>query len=111
MNCFSAKNLDNVRRKSIQQFWRDHLLVGIHKRVDHFDDAFFAVLHPEGNEACVKAVSNYRNCLVHDCETFRVWTLEMFVECLRQYSSAGWIDNFYSRYLDFGRLPISVPCK
>lgn len=111
MNCFSPENLDIVRRNPIQQFWRDHLLVGIHKRVDHFVDAFFAVLHPEGNEACDKAVSNYRNCLVHDCESFRVWTLEMFVDCLRKYSPAGWIDNFYSRYLDFERLPTSVHYK
>ena len=97
---FLYDNLDGVRTKPIQQFWRDHLLVGAHKIENQFDDAFFAVLYPKDNEACEKAIHRYRKCLA-DCESFQVWNLECFVERLRHYSSADWIENFNSRYLDF----------
>ena len=41
MNCFLDENLNGIRESPIQQFWRDHLLVGAHKDVDGFEDAFF----------------------------------------------------------------------
>ena len=110
MNCFQQTRLKDIQGQPIQQFWRDHLLVGAHQIVNQFDDAFFAIMYPKDNQVCEEAVFNYRDCL-SNCESFRVWTMEDFVKCLRLYSSAGWIDNFYSRYLDFERLPTSVPCK
>ena len=100
MNCFRPEKLTYIRGKPIQQFWRDHLLVGAHKIENQFDDAFFAVLYPKDNEACEKAVRSYRECLSSG-ESFQVWKLECFVEQLRHYSSADWIENFKSRYLDF----------
>ena len=108
MECFLEDDLDNIRKKPIQQFWRDHLLAGAHKRVDGFEDAFFAVLYPDGNTDCRKAVNDYRQCLDPNDRSFEVWTLDQFVECLRQHSSADWIRSFHYRYLDFTRLPTYV---
>ena len=101
MDCFLLEQLDIVRGRPIQQFWRDHLLVGRHKSVDGFDDAFFAVLQPEENAICTKAVIEYVTCLVQNCESFQSWTLEQFHKLLAHHSSADWINEFYARYLNF----------
>ena len=104
MDCFLPEKLDIVRGKPIQQFWRDHLLVGSLKRADRFDDAFFAILQPEDNAVCTKAVKEYTTCLVANCESVLNWTLERFHELLASYSSADWINEFRARYLDFDHL-------
>ncbi len=111
MKCFLIEKLDIVRGKSIQQFWRDHLLAGAHRIADanYFDDAFFVCMYPDDNVDCKKAVAEYRECLVPNCTSFEDWTLEHFVKSLKRCSSADWIQSFSSRYLDFELLPTSVP--
>ena len=108
MDCFVEDELDEIRRQPLQQFWRDHLLAGAHKLADGFEDAFFTVLYPEGNADCRTAVQDYRRCLKIGEESFQAWTLEQFVECLKQHSSADWIRRVHRRYLDFLRLPTFV---
>ena len=63
---------------------------------DHF-------LYPEGNTACGNAVAQYSQCLSDDT-SFQGWTLERLVSCLETHSSAQWIHDAHSRYLDFSRL-------
>ena len=57
MGCFLPEKLDAVRRRPLEQIWRDHLLTGALRLVDGYDDGFFVLLHPEKNLACVKALS------------------------------------------------------
>ena len=110
MGCFREAELNRLRGSRLQQIWRDHLLMGIHriedgveKDKDGFEDAFFVLLHPEANSYCSEAVQEYRQCLSDD-SSFRTWTLEDLLERLMAHSSAGWIRNFHRRYLDLSRL-------
>ena len=103
MGCFHEAKLDGLRGSRLQQIWRDHLLMGVHKDVDGFEDAFFVLLHPEANSWFSEAVQEYRQCLSDD-GSFRSWTLEDLVERLMAHSSAEWIRDFHRRYLDFSRL-------
>ena len=103
MGCFREVELDRLRGSRLQQIWRDHLLMGVHKEVDGFEDAFFVLLHPEANSWFSEAVQEYRQCLSDD-GSFRSWTLEDLVERLMVHSSAEWIRDLHRRYLDFSRL-------
>jgi len=105
MGCFVVERIPRLKQRPLQQIWRDHLLVGAHRMVDGFDDAFFAFLHPAGNQACVDAVLRYSDCL-QESESFQGWTLEELVAVLYRHSSASWISEFQTRYLDFSRLPV-----
>lgn len=101
MACFNEAELGRVRGLWLQQIWRDHLLMHAHKIKDEFDDAIFVFLHPKANSSCCEAVEEYRNCFKNDTNSFLSWTLECFVKCLMDHSSADWIRQFHQRYLDF----------
>ena len=103
MGCFCEARLGRLRESRLQQIWRDHLLMGMHKDVDGFEDAFFVLLHPAQNSYFSEAVQEYLECLSDD-SSFRNWTLEGLVERLMDHSSAKWIRDFHRRYLDFSRL-------
>ena len=106
MGCFHKEHLDTLRQAGpLQQMWRDHLLMGAHRKEDGFADACSVFLYPEVNTACEEAVADYRHCL-SDARTFEAWTLEAFVACLRQHTDAAWGRLFYDRYLDLSRLPL-----
>ncbi len=86
---FQEERLGELRDAPLEQLWRDHLLVGsltAHSS-GRFDGGAFVVLHPEGNEAVVQAVTRYRQCL-RDDQTFSVWTLERYLAVVRSNGGA-----------------------
>ena len=103
MGCFLPEKLEAVRRRPLEQIWRDHLLAGALRLVDRYDDGFFVFLHPEGNPACAEAVAAYQDCLA-DTGTFAAWTLEQVVAGLRRHTDAPWVETLHQRYLDFDRI-------
>ena len=103
MGCFSEPFGAQLTQKPLQQIWRDHLLVGAHRIVDSFEDGFFVFLYPEGNSACANAVQSYTECL-REHSTFVSWTLEQLADSLSEHSSAQWITDFKTRYLDFSQV-------
>ena len=104
MGCFRPGGLPRLRQPGpLQQMWRDHLLVGAHKRVDQFNDAIFIFLYPEVNTACATAAGAYRKCL-SDHRTYDAWTLDTLTACLMSHTDAAWVQQFYARYLDLDRL-------
>ena len=111
MGCFHEERLATLRQvgwrrvSALQQLWRDHLLMGVHRKVNKFDDACSVFLYPEVNTTCAAVAADYRQCL-RDPHTFEAWTLEAFVACLRQHTDADWVQLFYDRYLDLNRLPL-----
>ena len=60
-------------------------------------------IYPEGNTKCADAVAAYEACLT-DHRTFAGWPLESVMAALRRHSGADWIDAFFGRYLDSGRI-------
>jgi len=49
------------------------------------------------------AVAKYRYCLSDD-SSFTEWTLEDVYSRIKKYSTAGWIDLFFDRYLAFDKV-------
>ena len=103
MGVFRPERLPDLKRRPLEQIWRDHLLAGALKAVDGYEEGLFVFLYPEGNTRCADAVEAYRGCLA-DASTFDAWTLESFMAALQGHSNATWIDALRRRYLDFDRV-------
>jgi hypothetical protein len=104
MECFVPGAADRLKKKPLQQIWRDHLLAGsMLEKSGPYGDGFFAFLHPKDNEPCVRAVERYRACLSIQT-TFVPWTLEAVVEAVKAAGGSAWIDSFAGRYLAFDKI-------
>ena len=103
MGVFKPDCRDTVKRRPLEQIWRDHLLAGALKTVDGYEAGLFAFLYPAGNSRCAEAVAAYQDCLSNP-EGFTAWTLEDVVEAVRRHTTAPWVDAFFERYLDFARI-------
>ncbi len=103
MNCFRPECIEQFKKSPLHQIWRDHLLAGVHRLVDPFDDDIFVFLYPKDNTYCSTAAKAYKNCLTTD-DTFETWTLERVVDVIKNHTSDQWIDQFYDRYLNFNKL-------
>jgi len=102
MGCF-AEDRGRLKASPLQQIWRDHLLAGITRIVDNYDDGMFVMLYPQNNPRVSSAIDNYRAQLLSD-ETFAAWTMEDLVDKLREHSNAPWIELFRERYLAFEKI-------
>jgi len=89
----------------LQQIWRDHLLAGITRIADGFEDGLFVMLYPRDNPHVSDAVAAYRTQLT-DQRSFAAWTLENLVGNLRKQSDSQWIDAFNDRYLAFEKIDL-----
>jgi hypothetical protein len=103
MGCFDVDKLADVKKKPLEQIWRDHMLAGALLHADDYEDGFFVFLHPERNEYCAEAVKDYQSCL-KDTSTFVPWTLQQVCDAVVDKTDAEWVDLFYERYLDFYRI-------
>ena len=103
MNCFSAGTRDELKSSPLEQIWRDHLLAGVMHDKDKYDDGLFVILYPRDNHHVSDAVAKYRNCLSDD-SSFAESTLEDVYSRIKKYSTAGWIDLFFDRYLAFDKV-------
>lgn len=103
LGVFRSERLADLRRRPLQQIWRDHLLAGALKAAGGYDEGLFVFLFPKDNGRCQEAVRRYRACLVADAG-FAAWTLEECVAALRRRSEKAWVEAFYDRYLDLGRV-------
>ena len=103
MNCFDYGSLKDLEKQPLQQIWRDHMLAGIHKTVNEFEEGFFVFLYPEGNTHCSEAVERYEEYLTNH-ETFATWTLESVANAIKSETNDQWIDLFIERYLNFDKI-------
>jgi len=107
MECF-GKDHEPLKKTPLQQIWCDHLLAGITRIVDNYDDGIFVTLYPKDNTHVSTALSDYRTRLTNE-DTFESWSLEDFVAALRSHSDAPWIAAFTDRYLAFEKIDSSYP--
>jgi hypothetical protein len=103
MACFAPEAIDALMSEPLQQIWRDHLLAGITREVDNYDDAMFVMLYPTENEHVRNAVTAYRRCLT-DTSSFSDWTLEDVTCRIRAHSAPVWNDRFIDRHLSFEKI-------
>jgi hypothetical protein len=92
MDCFDASTTERLRRKPLQQIWRDHLLAGslLADPESCYEEGFFAFLYPKDNENCARAVEMYSACLTAK-STFVPWTLEGLVEAIKVEGGGAWL--------------------
>jgi hypothetical protein len=103
MGCFAQEAKQALKSSPLQQIWRDHLLTGVTRSVDGYDDALFVMLYPQDNGHVSDAITAYRACLTN-AESFAGWTLEEFLHRMQMKSKAEWIALFVDRYLAFGKI-------
>jgi len=70
-----------LRRKPLQQMWRDHLLAASLIVNRDFDEGAFIFLAPRENRACSSAVGAFEKCIARP-DVFASWTLEDVIDHL-----------------------------
>jgi hypothetical protein len=106
MGCFALEALPRLRRKPIEQLWRDHLLAGslLLDAESGLERGTFAVVYPSGNKIVARAIEEYRACLTSS-ETFRAWTLEAVLDAIEGTGAGIWASDVRERYLVQAPLP------
>lgn len=106
MGCF-VSDRGPLQFSPLQQIWRDHLLAGITRIEDGYDDGMFVILYPRDNPHVSTALDDYRAQL-SNADSFAAWTMEGVVGKLRELSDAAWIDAFSDRYLAFDKIDLRL---
>lgn len=105
MGCFKPDLVMGLRRKPIEQVWRDHMLAGsmLLDTTAGWETGLYVFLHPEDNEPCRAAAQLYREYLSHE-RTFDSLTLEKIVESIEAEADALWIRDLRGRYLGWEKI-------
>ena len=105
---FNHNQLEKLKKKPIQQIWRDHLLaLSMYKINDDYDEGMFVLLYPENNRQCASAVDKYKETFLLDDDLvngFYPHTLEEVVAILKEHCPEQWIIDFEDRYLNFSKI-------
>lgn len=108
MGCFKPDLVAGLRRKPIEQIWRDHMLAGsmLLGSPSPWESGLYAFLYPEENEPCRAAVQLYREYLLDD-RTFASVALEALTVAIERETSATWIRQLRDRYLRWDKIEAS----
>lgn len=103
---FNLAKLEDLKKKPIQQIWRDHLLA-LSLFITNQDYAIgdFVYLYPSGNINCLKGIEKYKLTFSKVKEKhFKPLTIEELIKKLKKYSRENWINEFEYRYLKFDKI-------
>lgn len=105
MACFRREKLGELRRRPIEQIWRDHMLMGsmLLDARSHWDDALYLFLYPKDNDQCADAVEQYVSCLSDRCG-FEAVTMEAIVDAIEHEANGRWIHDIRDRYLGWHKI-------
>lgn len=104
MGCFKPDLIAGLRRKPIEQIWRDHMLAGSMLLASSgWETGLYVFLHPEDNEPCRAAAQLYRDYL-SDGRTFDSVTVERVTEAIEAETNASWIREVRDRYLGWNEI-------
>ena len=103
---FDMSKLEELKKKPIQQIWRDHLLaLSMSKINKEYDFGDFVYLYPKGNTNCQNGVNKYQTVIKENTEShFIPLTLEKFIEELKKICDENWVSDFEDRYLNFEKI-------
>jgi len=102
--------IDQLKRKPLQQIWRDHLLaLSLYKENSDYKKGLFVYLYPQDNIECYQAIKGYINTFREPTVEFSGFypvTLESFVRTLKTLGIEDdkWVRDFEDRYLNFAKL-------
>ncbi|HVH44326.1 MAG TPA: hypothetical protein VM925_18365 [Labilithrix sp.] len=104
MGCFKPDLVAGLRRKPVEQIWRDHMLAGsMLLASSEWETGLYVFLYPEDNEPCRAAVQLYREYL-SDGGTFDAVSLERVTEAIEAETDASWIRDVRRRYLAWEKI-------
>jgi hypothetical protein len=104
MGCFKPDLVAGLRRKPVEQIWRDHMLAGAMLLASsEWETGLYVFLYPEDNVPCRAAVQLYRDYLSDD-KTFDSATLEQVIDAIERETDARWIRDLRERYLGWGKI-------
>jgi len=107
---FKSDSIEILKKKPIEQIWRDHLLSISHlnHKGKKYDDGFFVYLFPKKNRECQNGVDKYVKQFVsfdehtnqyNEMKTgFYIRHMKEFVLDLKELCKDEWVDKFIERY-------------
>jgi hypothetical protein len=100
MGCFVPERLPELRKKPLEQFWRNHLLAGslVHDETSGFNEGRFVLLYPNRNVIVGGAGELYRTCLTDEAR-FTTWTLESVLDAIVDAGGGQWVQSVRERYV------------
>lgn len=103
---FDLSKIEDLKRKPIQQIWRDHLLtLSMSKINKDFDFGDFIYLFPKENVNCQNGVNKYERIFKEKIENhFIPLTIEDFIDELKKVCNEKWVSDFEDRYLKFEKI-------
>jgi len=108
---FKQDSLEHLKKRPIQQIWRDHLLSISHLNHPNkkYDEGFFVYLYPKENDQCKNGVRKYIEqfeSFNNETETydekstgFYIIHLEEIISKLQQFFKEDWTTELSIRYL------------
>lgn len=108
-NMFREDCIEWLKKESLQQIWRDHLLsLSMYRTNQEYSSGKFVLLYPNGNQEWVVVLDKYIKTLTskdNSVNGFYAITLELVIKILKEISKADWIVDFEDRYLNFAKIP------
>jgi hypothetical protein len=100
MGCFVPERLPELRKRPLEQFWRNHLLAGslVHAETFGFNEGKFVLLYPSRNVIVGGAGELYRTCLTDEA-MFSTWTLESVLDAIVDAGGGQWVQAVRERYV------------
>jgi hypothetical protein len=107
---FKADSIELLKKKPLEQIWRDHLLSISHlsHKNKKYNEGFFVYLFPKENKECQAGVDKYIQQFVSFDETTKKYDenktgfykrhLKEFVLDLKEVCKDEWVDKFIERY-------------
>jgi len=110
---FDMSKLEELKKKPIQQVWRDHLLtLSMWKINKDYDFGDFIYLYPKDNTSCQQGVEKYQTVFQENKEShFLPLTVEKFIEELKIICKENWVLEFEDRYLNFEKINTKKKAK
>ena len=105
MRCFKVECVPGLRRKPVEQLWRDHMLAGsmLLDTSAAWETGLYVFLYPADNEPCRRAAQLYQSYL-SDVRSFAAVTIEEVVAAIESATDAMWIGQVRDRYLGWEKI-------
>lgn len=104
MGCFKPELVAGLKKKPVEQIWRDHMLAGsMLLASSEWETGLYVFLYPEDNAACGAAARRYRDHLSDD-STFGAVTLEQVIDVVGSETDARWVREVRDRYVGWEKL-------
>lgn len=104
---FTDEGINHIKN-GCTQIYRNFLLTESYRFIENFHDSYSIILAPQEHPTTVREIESLKNYLKEEYHyKLNKYSLEDFVSIIKENSPVEfkqWIEQFYSRYLDFNKL-------